>query len=244
MFKRAGALRADDRSRLEPPPPGQMTDPDYDETSLVGYPANGRFFLVRKGGKLSFERLSEQQIAEMTAAGLAPPQSILDVVKDCVQSVLTNMFPQQTHKGEPMDPQAQNNQTPAPAGANETPAPAPVKRELEDGDIEQVREIVTEVVSGILDERLASLSTIEERLKALEDALASGKEETAEMQKSFADFKASTEKDVREVKKSLEFRPAGQGDDDRGPGPNDPATVQKQQSQAAWEAILVPKKGA
>lgn len=239
MFRRKGAHKA-----VEPPPPGQMTDPEYDEVSKVKHPANGHFFLVRKGLGTGIQYFTQKQLDEMKAAGLESPQPLGEAIKETLKHVLPEVltqFPelisQYIKKGEaqPMDPQDENKPQ------ADTRA---VARGLDDSDKEIVREIAKEVASSLNDERF------EQMQKQINDLTAANKqseEAKAEIEKSIKEINGSISiltKDSHDVQKALEFRPAGQGDAPPGDTPPDPEKVQKQATTAGWLQILDNKQGA
>lgn len=246
-----------------PPPPGQLTDPDFEEVSPVGMPANGRLFLVRRGGKLAFEKLSPDQLQQLKDAGLAPPTELSDVVKEAVEAVLKPFFPNLFAKGdEPVTQPATPGATaPTPAAkaddaaeetppaadtasdeTPETPAEEPAAetetaKGLEEGDLQQIREIAKEVAGSIIDERLSAL---EERLAATETASQEAKDETAEMKKSLEDLQTGFETQKQDVAKALgDFRPGSQLGDHTTPP--DPADVAKQESSDFWTTLASAK---
>lgn len=224
MFRRTKSRKGADG----PPPPGQLTDPDYDEVSLVGHPANGEFFYVRKG-----ENLSPKEIEELRQAGLAAPKTLTEVVKECVDAVLPEIIKKAMSKG---DDAMQKKGTQK--SGQET---QPVQRELDSQEVEQIREIAQEVAGSLFDERFA---TIQEQIDALKAANEATTEEQTEMQKSIDSVKSAVTAVQGDVQKSLEFRPAGQGDGERGDPPLNPEDVQKNKSNKQWAEILSPKKGA
>jgi hypothetical protein len=237
-----------------PPPPGQLTDPDFEEVSTVGMPANGSLFLIRRGAKVSFENLSPEQLEQLKAAGLAAPMELTGMVKSIVESLLPNLI---SKGADPMSQPETPDEQPAEQPAAEVPAAvAPVAnaeaadaaadaagaeaetaKELEDADMDKVRELIKEVAGSMLDERLSAL---EERVAASEGAAKDAQAETADMKKSLDALQADVETQKQEVTKALgDFRPGSQlGDHTTPPSPEE---VAKQEGRNFWGELATAK---
>lgn len=261
----AGATADTQKDRLEPPPPGQMTDMDYHEVSPVEWPANGRMFFVRKGIGFTTERLTQEQYQEIVDAGMEAPLGIQELVKTYCQEFVDALgipfknqaTQEEEEEGEPMQgktktqksgDQAPGTQQGQPDANSGQGAEQDVVRELTDADLAKVAEVAAEkgveAAMGIVDERFQEF---DQRLAALEGAGADDAEDddagVEDTQKSYDDLDARLKHVESQVSKG-EFRPGGQDDGERGDAPPSDEEIHQQQVNKGWEDILSPKKGA